>query len=372
MYTPPRTEVTADVCPEVQVLLCCAQCYHDPASASQLLPLLRHDLDWAALIGLALRHRVLPLLYRGLQTISPGMIPHAIQTELQHYFHANARRNLLQAGTLLKLLRVLEMHHIPAIPYKGPGLAMLAYGNLTLRQFGDLDLLVRPQDARRAQALLWDQGYRWQHDRSPARFPHLLKVYELISADGQVLVELHWALTSATFYFPLHLTCLWDRLETAILLDTPVRTLSPADLLLTLCVHGAKHQWHRLAWICDVAALLRASPQLDWERCIAQARQLGGVRMLALGLCLAHDLLGAVLPTEVWRWMHTEPIVPWLAAHVRSQLFTVTANLAQAWDHPAFYLALRERIRDRLPCYLYLAYRTWLPAVLKHRVGRWR
>jgi hypothetical protein len=91
--------------------------------------------------------------------------------------------------------------------------------------------------------------------------------------------------------------------------------------------------------------------------------------MLALGVRLAHDLLGAGLSTEVGRWIQAEAVVPWLAAQVWAGLF-VAACPPEAWDHPAFYLGLRERVQDRLPCYLYLVYRTLLPAVLKNRVGR--
>ena len=91
--------------------------------------------------------------------------------------------------------------------------------------------------------------------------------------------------------------------------------------------------------------------------------------MLVLGVRLAHDLLRAGLPTEIGRWIQAEAAVPWLAAQVWARLFAAVRP-PDAWDHPAFYLGLRERVRDRLPCYLYLVYRTLLPAVLKNRVGR--
>jgi hypothetical protein len=313
---------------------------------------------------------VLPLLSRSLHTLGPDLVPHDALTALRDAFQANTQRNLFLTGTLLKLLRLLEAHGIAALPYKGPVLATLAYGNVVLRQFGDLDLLVHPQEADRAKALLWTQGYRWPDGRPPARFPRLLKVYELVRPDGHVLVELHWALTSATFFFPLDSALLWTRLETVSLLETPVRSLALEDLLLILCVHGAKHHWSPLGWIGDVAALLRVTPQLDWARCLAQASRLGGTRMLALGVHLAHDLLGASLPEAVWRWIHATAAVPRLATQVYARLFATAAHPPAAWDHPAFYLGLRERGWDRLRCVLYLAYRTGLPTVLKHRLGR--
>jgi hypothetical protein len=308
------------------------------------------------LIRLALRHRVLPLLYRSVQTIGADLVPPSVWADLQHHFHANAQRNLLLGGTLLRLLRLLARHDIPVLPYKGPVLAMAAYGNLALRQFGDLDILVRQQDVQRAKELLLAQGYRWWEQRPITLLPRQRKVYELISADGQVLVELHWAITSSTFYVPLDPARLWERLETVVLLGLPVRTLTPEHLLLILCVHGAKHHWHRLAWICDIAALLHVSAEMDWQHLLAQADQLGCRRMLLLGVLLAQTLLGTTLSESLQHRLHADAVSPHLAREVQEHLFTHTNRPLAAIDRPLFYLRLRERLRDRLRCSCYLVY----------------
>jgi Uncharacterised nucleotidyltransferase len=169
------------------------------------------------------------------------------------------------------------------------------------------------------------------------------------------------------FLFPLNPARLWERLERVSLGDITVRSLAPEDMLLILCVHGAKHHWGKLGWICDVAELLRAHPELAWTSLLAQARELGGRRMLCLGLLLAHELLGAVLPKEVWDHIEVDPVVPWLAAEVRSHLFAENHGPLWALDRRPFYLRLRERMRDRVPCALYLAY--WrLPSYAKTAV----
>jgi hypothetical protein len=281
--------------------------------------------------------------------------------------HTNAQRNLFLAATLLKLLRLLEAHGTPAVPFKGPVLAVVAYGNLALRQFGDLDILVRPQDARHAQQLLLTRGYRRWDGRPTTPLPRLRKVYELISADGQVLVELHWALTSSTFFFPLKPACLWERLETVTLLDTPVRTLVPEDVLLMLCVHGAKHHWGRLGWICDVAALLHTYGEMDWQRMVERAEQLGSRRMLLLGVFLAHVLLGAALPEALRPRLQTDPLVLSLAAQVGAELFANAHGPLAAVDRPRLYLRLRERFRDKARGGCYLAYRLLTSRLLQPR-----
>jgi hypothetical protein len=147
----------------------------------------------------------------------------------------------------------------------------------------------------------------------------LLKVYEIIGPDRRVLVELHWAITSASFPFRLDSAELGKRAETICLLGKPVRSLGPEDLLLILCVHGAKHHWSRLAWICDVAAVLRAS-SIVWDCLMRQARQLGAMRMLGLGLRLPHELLGIDLPLELSRCIRSDVVVPWLTHQVWKSL----------------------------------------------------
>jgi adenylate cyclase class IV len=102
----------------------------------------------------------MPLLFWQLDAISPETMPSDILDELGAYFRANNIRNLSLTRELLRLSREVETRGIPVIPYKGPILAALAYGNLALREFGDLDVLVRTQDVLRAKELLASFGYR--------------------------------------------------------------------------------------------------------------------------------------------------------------------------------------------------------------------
>ena len=57
---------------EKDLLLCCARTTMDADSAARIRVLLRDDIDWSALLQTALRHGVMPLLYRSLSTYLPG------------------------------------------------------------------------------------------------------------------------------------------------------------------------------------------------------------------------------------------------------------------------------------------------------------
>jgi len=346
--------------PEIELMLACVSTHLDAGRTDRINALLQGEIDWAYVFRAALDHRVIPLLYRNLHTLGGDAVPQSILKQFQSHFYANAAHNLLLAQELIKILRLFEGHNIIAIPYKGPVLATSVYGDLALRQFGDLDILIQKRDALNAKKLLSSQGYRLWHPRLDGLLPALYrirKVYELQSADRQILVELHWSVASWPVRFPLDPAQLWKGAETVTLAGASVRSLAPEDLLLILCVHGSKHLWCRLGWICDIAELLRTFPGLAWEALLARAERLGGTRMLFLGLLLAHELLGAELNDLVKRRPREDGVVAQLAARIRAQLYSEANESSSAVDWPVFYLNLRERRRDQAPCAVFLTYR---------------
>src|SRR5262245_12355567 len=115
-------------CPEIELLLCCARTYMNTESTLRSKALLRENLDWTALLQTAVRHGVMPLLYWHLNGIGPEAVPHTSLELLRDCFHANALHDSMLTRALLTLLRLLQTHGIPAIPYKGPVLATAVYG----------------------------------------------------------------------------------------------------------------------------------------------------------------------------------------------------------------------------------------------------
>ena len=341
--------------PEFELLLCCASVDKDSESAARIEALLQKELDWTYLLRLALPHAMMPLLYWHLRATSSEAVPDGILDQLQSYFHRNHRRNVVLTGQLLELLGGLRAREIPAVPYKGPTLAALAYGNLALREFGDLDILVHRQDVPRANELLISMEYQPEYVLTPSQEAVFLQYGHQHSFwrddDIESVVELHWRIMERYYSFPLDSDYLWSRLERVSLNGKDVLTVSPEDLLLILCVHGCKHLWLRLAWICDVARLICVRKEMDWEQIMEQAARLGSERMLFLGLYLASDLLGAELPEEVSERVQADPTVEALAGQVYEQL-SLWANASpegfEIGPFHLFHLRARERLRDKI------------------------
>jgi hypothetical protein len=155
---------------EVELLFCCARTHIDSEIAERIRTLLQQDIGRAYLIQAAVQHGIIPLLYQSLNTTCPEAVPKANLAQLQNYFHTNAQRNLFLTNEQLKLLTLFESHSIPAISFKGPVLAVSAYGNLSLRRISDLDILVRERGYHKAKELLFDQGHRMLHDSKHEAF----------------------------------------------------------------------------------------------------------------------------------------------------------------------------------------------------------
>jgi hypothetical protein len=336
--------------PEVELLLGCARTRLDAERAARVRALARQDLDWQYLRAVALRNRVAPLIARHLSGTCAESVPPEVLDRLRNDVQVSVRHNLLLTAELVALLELCAEAGIPALPYKGPALAAAVYDNLALRQFGDLDLLVHRADVPRARALLAARGYvpllpLPAHRQAAALGSEYDE--EFVSADGRVHLELHWELVPRYFAFRLDVESLRVRLQTTSLGQTRLPTFAPEDLLLILCVHGAKHLWERLVWVCDVAELLARHPEVDWERALDQAAQLGAERMVLLGLFLASRLLGAELPDRISRRAASDPLVRALASNVCRRLFGASENPPGFVETSLFYLRVRERLRDR-------------------------
>ncbi len=343
--------------PEAELVLCCAGAEVSDTHAARFQALLREDLDWDRGIQLAMQHGVLPLLFQHIDSADSASVPDDAYAQLQSYFYANKLHNGRLTCKLLDLLHLFDAHGIAAIPFKGPALAVAAYGNVDLRQFGDLDMLVPERDCAAAMQVLVSQGFRLKSEAmnlqdEMARLSRC--AYSFIHDADDIAVDLHWGITAAmeypyrAFALPLGDIDVWEHLESIPLADTSVPSFAPEDLFLILSIHGSKHRWERLGWLCDIAALIRADPQIPWARIRSNASRLGCRRMLDLGVLMAHTMLGVGLPESVLQPVRTGAVVRSLARAVERDWFANAEREAGIVARSRFYLRMRERWRDKV------------------------
>lgn len=311
----------------------------DPDEARQPLPGVP---DWDEVAELALRHGLRPLLYRYLQ--AGETVPERVEAELASHYQANARHNLLLTKLVVDLVARFGAEGVETVPFKGPVLAQEAYGSLLLREFNDLDVVVRERDARRAMDALRAEGYTLHKGRDDTRHGYHRR---FLHPRTGVKVELHWGFTQEFLSIDLDLEEVWARTRTVSVAGQLLPGFSLEDTLLLLCVHGAKHLWLGLGWICDVAGLLARRPDVAWGPLLARAENAGCGRMVRLGLYLAHELLEAPLPAWLAAELGENRQVRALTNSVSARLFPVDFAAVGVPEQFVFYLRVRERFRDR-------------------------
>jgi hypothetical protein len=209
------------------------------------------------------------------------------------------------------------------LSYKGPVLAVQAYHDVALRQFDDLDIVLRQRDMRGAHETLLGLGYaaRFAPVLSPARENSPIPgEYKYYNETRRVLVELHTEKTLRHFPVAPNLDEAFERSVSVELGGSPVRTFAVEDALIAICVHGSKDFWDRILWIADVSELVQSSPQLDWDTVMSRAESLKAQRMLNWGLLLASELLDASLPGSIAERAHNDTPASTLAFEVKKSL----------------------------------------------------
>ena len=327
-----------------ELLLCCAR-----TSAGEI--------DWEFLFLLARRHSVVPLVYSQLERSAPDLVPSPILARFKQHYVENLARNTVLTAELCRLITKFADSGIDAIPYKGPVLAQFAYGNLALRRFVDLDVIVRKSDVLQAREVLLNEGYTSTKSLTLSQQELLLRTQHNLqfSRDNhRLIVELHWDVAPHLFASSVNTDRLWQELVTIDLNGTTVKTFSASDLLFSLCVHGSRHLWERLAWICDVAELI-SRHTIEWTTLLERACAADNERMFLLGPYLAERLLAAPLPDEIKQRCASDPRLPSLAENVIEHLFNGTTHVpATSREIFRYNLDVRKTIGARARYLLYM------------------
>jgi Uncharacterised nucleotidyltransferase len=288
--------------PEKELLACCARTRLDPTSAKKISALLNGNLDWGYVFEQAEENSVTPLLGRQLQALPSGAVPLPVLQRLKDACRANTIRCLFLTAELTKIFDLFNSRGIQAIAYKGPALAMQAYGDMTLRQFEDLDIIVRQSDLPKANEAMRGLGYRPRFDwivSSGIPSSVIPGEYNYRDEKRRIMVELHTELTLRHFPEVPDLEDFSKRLTFVKLNEREVPTFSVQDALIVLSLHGAKDFWERFSWIADISELIQRYPNLDWNVTIERAKALQAERMLHVALLLAINLMETPLPDEI-------------------------------------------------------------------------
>lgn len=336
--------------PERALLICAVRSAISRNPSIDFPAVVDPSIDWAIVADEAVYHGVVPQLYGVLQKTGSEFLPAEMHEWLQDSFQNNLKHNLILTGELWRILARFQEHGISAIPFKGPTLAMLAYGDLAWREFTDLDILVDERDLAQVGELLVSAGYQARAELSLLSDPVFTAIereFYFTNARSGTLIDLQWHLSSTILPFAMNLEHIGKNQITVLPGGKQMATLGLEDLLLYLCAHGSRHCWERLGWIADVAGLINLNPQLDWDVAWSRARAMKCERVLLHGLLLAQDLTGAQIPQAIEQLARADAGSCALAASIGRILAEPLGRSTNKFDLHRYFLKLQNRPADQ-------------------------
>jgi hypothetical protein len=314
-----------------------------------LRSLLQSPLNWESLLNRAEQQGVVPILYQTLSSLGSDAPPAGL-TLLKQCYETNLHRTLFLTRELIRTLDHLDALAITVLPYKGVALAETLYGDMALRQAGDIDLLIRPRDLSRIRDGLKELGYTPHLPLSEAEERAYLQSGYECAFDGPLgrnLLEVQWALQPRFYAVDFEMEALFRRAISVTVAGRSMKTPSPEDLFLILSLHAAKHVWGRLIWLCDISHLVK-SPALNWDSIGETASSFGIVRILQVTLVLTNRLLGTAIPAAAAKTLATDSAALALAGEIAPQIGGAALHDVESLSYFRLMLRLRERTSDHI------------------------
>ena len=304
--------------PEFRLIAACSNWRQLDKRVAAIHAAAARPIDWPRLLRVARRHGVIGLVIDGLRKAGLKTPPEVAQQMEAEELHV-VRSGLALAAETLRLQRLFDEARIPVVFVKGSALAVLAFGNVGIRQAEDIDLLISPSELPQAVALIRSAGY-CRYEPPPEvdvsklqTIIQLRKDFGFCQQTGDIRLEVHWRLFLNRHAMSIDLPHLNSRMV-PLASGVGLRTLGEEDLFAYLCVHGALHSWNRLKWLADVNAILesRSDNEVGLLFCAAEPR--GAIRSVVQALLLCSEIFGKPIPRTIADKIDKGVAMRWLKA----------------------------------------------------------
>ncbi|RMG05065.1 MAG: hypothetical protein D6726_02090 [Nitrospirae bacterium] len=175
----------------------------------------------------------------------------AFTSSYKRAFLTSAVVSALQEKTEKEILSTLESSGIPAVVIKGNSLAKRIYGDPNSRTSTDIDILIKREDAERAEDALLSLGLEPEEDM-PLRYClsriHHATYHHPETKQG---VEIHWSF-GIPYLFDLGSEDIWREVKR----DAEGLSLSDEMTLLMLLIHHHSHSFRELRILTDILWVL--------------------------------------------------------------------------------------------------------------------
>jgi hypothetical protein len=268
----------------------------DANLGDRLQPLRRPDFDHGRLVELAMRHGLLAALADFLNRHRLRRdLPTRLRAPVMSYLRLSEHRALLLTAEARRIADGLAVAGITFAFTKGVVLQSVLYGQVGLRTFNDIDLMIAPEDRDRIRAAIIGLGYEPDTDfdpgsknlkkisraaermyqLSPDHWPHFRRLTDDVSTP-MISVDVANSMTWHKCQWEVPLLPVMEAITpVAIFGDVILPSLSPAHSFIFVCLHLFREGWiQRNIALKDVCLSQFVDIFRYWQRTSAEDHRL--------------------------------------------------------------------------------------------------
>lgn len=310
---------------------------------NELLPEIK---NWDAFTKLLLSNTCAPLVYKKVQQLpNAAVIPAGTLALLRKAYYKTISRGSIMYAEFAKVVTIFQQNKINFIALKGIYLSEWLYRDIGLRQFSDIDLLVKEEDTTRAMQLLSGAGY-FQHDpvHGLSNFVDAISTQEGLTfthfeafTKNNISIEIHLKLSpdKDKDKYNLDIHELFDKSITTTINSQQINVLSPCDLLIHIAIHTDLHFRHgHIQFTCfnDLVNLLeRFKADFNWDEFIARCKQFDCEKAVFTHLKLVNKYYKAYLPPYIidkYAYLPIDTVEEQFLSYLRGETYKLEAKTA--------------------------------------------
>jgi len=305
-------------------------------------------------------HNVIPLVALAFNSEYYEYVPKPLVEKINELNREIVIKNLYLLNELSSLNNLFTSKEIEFLLLKGPAVGAELYKDINLRHFRDLDLLVRKEDIDAALNLLLENGYKYSfnltdrqeklYKKSSIYLTDHDNQYTFIHREKMIIVELHWALMPEQYSFFNDTESLFDRKKKIKINDIEFNTLNDEDNILFLSVHGIKHGWSRLYWLCDIVCFLITKKSIDWSNVLIRAKALNCRRQLCIALNVSNIIVPGLLNEKLIGIIKNDNVVEMISGRILENVFNNDPYI-ELENNNKIFIGSMEHFSDKMRYY---------------------
>jgi hypothetical protein len=235
-----------------------------PNGEPSFAPIAMGQREWEQVLSRLRGHAITGFAVAAAEADYLDLLPEQIDRLLEAHRQAMLAPLAIERS-LLELASEFEAEDVEFVVLKGPALAHTVYPDPSWRYFGDLDLLVRGEDWRRASRILESIGYRRRLPEPHPGFDERFGKASPFRRQGGIEVDLHRTLAVGPFGLWIEPEALFEEATELPLWDRTLRRLDDTMLQLHACMHASLGSRPPMRVPLRDVAQVAHFGQVDWE-----------------------------------------------------------------------------------------------------------